>query len=84
MSLTLTDRKVKAKLLRLRDVVQITGLSQASIYRAMARGDFPRQFAVGSGSVRWDAREVHSWIRRKKEEAEAARAAPAPDAAPTS
>ncbi len=45
----------------LRTVAQKTGLSRATIYRYMARGDFPQRRKVGPGRVAWLASEITSW-----------------------
>jgi prophage regulatory protein len=45
----------------LRTVAQKTGLSRATIYRYMARGEFPQRRKVGPGRVAWLASEVMAW-----------------------
>lgn len=45
----------------LRTVAQKTGLSRATIYRYMARGEFPHRRKVGPGRVAWLASEVMAW-----------------------
>ena len=39
-----------------------TGLSRASIYRYVARGDFPCRRRIGRGRVAWVASEVNAWM----------------------
>ena len=46
------------RLLRRREVEEITGLSRSSIYRLMADGEFPRPVKVGSAAVRWRASDT--------------------------
>ena len=41
------------KLLRRRQVEEITGMSRSSIYRLMQDGQFPRPVKVGCAAVRW-------------------------------
>ena len=41
------------RMLRLPEVRRKTGLSDASIYRAMASGDFPKPARVGARAVAW-------------------------------
>lgn len=50
-------------LLRLNDVKARTGLSRASIYAAIKRGDFPHPIALGPRAVAWPASEVEQWIQ---------------------
>jgi prophage regulatory protein len=45
----------------LRTVAQKTGLSRATVYRYMARGEFPQRRKVGPGRVAWLASEVTAW-----------------------
>jgi prophage regulatory protein len=45
----------------LRTVAQKTGLSRATIYRYMARGEVPLRRKVGPGRVAWLASEVMAW-----------------------
>lgn len=52
-------------LLRLPDVRARTGLSRASIYAAIKRGDFPRPIALGTRAVAWPASEVEQWVQAR-------------------
>jgi prophage regulatory protein len=42
-----------------------TGLSRASIYRYVRRGEFPRRLRIGPGRVAWMASEVTAWIESR-------------------
>lgn len=50
------------RIMRLRDVVQLTGLSRASIYRMIRAETFPGQFKLGSNSVGFLSTEVEQWL----------------------
>ena len=50
------------RLLRLRDVERITGMSRASIYRLMQDGDFPRPVKIGSTAIKWKQSDIAAWI----------------------
>lgn len=50
------------RLLRLRQVQAITGLSRSTIYAWMGSGDFPRQVRLGARSVAWRESEILDWI----------------------
>jgi predicted DNA-binding transcriptional regulator AlpA len=58
-----------AMALRCREVVRRTGLSRATIYRLMARGEFPRQHRLSSGRVGWSEEEIEHWLRSRLNEA---------------
>ena len=49
------------RLLNLRDVMSRTSLSRTTIYRMMARAQFPASIALG-GRVAWIDEEVEDWI----------------------
>jgi prophage regulatory protein len=49
------------RLLRLRDVAYLVGMSKATIYRKIKVGEFPRPVSSGA-SVRWKESEIAGWI----------------------
>lgn len=51
------------KLLRLKEVKVMTGLSQATIYRWMNDDRFPQSIKLAASAVRWPAAEIEGWIR---------------------
>ena len=50
------------RLLRLREVEEITGLSRSTIYRMLKAGQFPQSVRVGRKAVRWRLRDINSWM----------------------
>ncbi|MCU0670974.1 MAG: AlpA family transcriptional regulator [Myxococcota bacterium] len=50
------------RLLRLPEVIERTGLSRTSIYRAMQAGEFPRAVPLYRRGVAWPESEVEGWI----------------------
>jgi prophage regulatory protein len=50
------------RLLRLRDVIAITGISRMSIYRYERSGNFPRRRRVGSNTVAWLDEDIAAWM----------------------
>lgn len=59
------------RLLRLAQVLEITGLSKAMVYRLVSQEKFPRPCKPGGIATRWVESEVRNW----REQIEAARAA---------
>ena len=55
------------RLLRRRQVEEITGMSRSSIYRQMQDGAFPRPVKVGSAAVRWRASDITAWLESRPE-----------------
>ena len=51
------------KLLRIKDVLGITGLSRSGLYEKISSGLFPRPVQLGPRSVAWIDSEIDSWIK---------------------
>lgn len=49
-------------LLRLRSVMQMTGISRTEIYRRMDAGTFPRPVQIGAQTVAWRQSDIQRWI----------------------
>lgn len=56
------------RVLRCRDVVKLTGLSRATIYRLMVGEEFPPSHRLSPGRVGWSEAEVEAWIRARMSE----------------
>lgn len=56
---------VNDRLLRRRQVEEITGLSRSSIYRLMRKGEFPSPVRVGPSAVRWKASDISAWLESR-------------------
>ena len=52
----------RPSILRLRTVLERTGLSRSTIYALMRTGEFPRQIALAPRSVGWLESDVEAWI----------------------
>jgi prophage regulatory protein len=59
---TLSD--VKVRMLRLKQVLDRTGLGKTTIYGLQKRGQFPHSVPLTSNSVRWIESEVDDWLAR--------------------
>ena len=55
-------------ILRLKDVIAMTGLSRSTIYLRMDQGKFPQQINLGSRAVGWVSSEVNEWIDERIKE----------------
>ena len=53
------------RLLRRRQVEEITGLSRSSIYRLMMDDEFPRPVKIGPAAVRWKASDLTTWLESR-------------------
>ncbi len=50
------------RLLRTKQVVELTGLSRMTIYRLEKSGAFPARRQLGSNSVAWLEEDVSAWV----------------------
>jgi prophage regulatory protein len=53
------------KILRLKDVIERTGLARSTIYLYISRGQFPRPVNIGHRAVGWLEAEVEQWLASK-------------------
>ncbi len=53
------------RLLRRRQVEEITGMGRSSIYRLMKHGDFPSSVRVGPAAVRWRESDITNWVESR-------------------
>ena len=58
--MTMQDR-----LLRRRQVEEITGMSRSTIYKMMQNGEFPRPVRIGPAAVRWRASDITAWVETR-------------------
>jgi prophage regulatory protein len=56
------------KILRLNEVIALTGLSRATIYEKQSSGEFPHSIKLGSRAVGWLGSEISDWINERIEE----------------
>lgn len=55
------------RLIKLKEVLHITGLSRSTVYRFMSAGGFPMKVELGGNSVAWVESEIEEWISEKIE-----------------
>tara|TARA_Y200000002_G_C22536775_1_gene602146 strand:+ start:216 stop:482 length:267 start_codon:yes stop_codon:yes gene_type:complete len=60
---TISPESIQPKLIKLPEVIDITGLSKTTIYRLMRNDRFPQQVPMGViKSAFWSNLEVYQWI----------------------
>ncbi|MBA6264270.1 AlpA family transcriptional regulator [Colwellia sp. Bg11-12] len=62
---TQTRDKQPSDLIRIKEVMSMTGLSRSSIYTQKNKGEFPRPIHLTSHSIAWVRSEVEQWILDK-------------------
>ncbi|WP_312549880.1 AlpA family phage regulatory protein [Massilia sp.] len=53
------------RIIRIRDVIALTGLSRSAIYAAVKAGTFPRQVKLSARSSGWVRGEVVGWMKER-------------------
>ena len=56
------------RFLRLKEVIELTGLSRSTIYKYIDEGLFPRSVPLGGRAVAWVDQEVQDWVLARIEE----------------
>lgn len=63
-------------ILRCKEVLRMVRFSRATLYRLMAKREFPQQHNLSPGTVGWSAAEVNAWIAATLGSSEEARTGP--------
>lgn len=53
------------RLITRQEVEKMTGLSRSTIYRLMARNEFPKQVRIAPRAVRWSLREILAYVKSR-------------------
>jgi prophage regulatory protein len=57
-----TSRSAPIRILRLAQVIDMTGLGKTKIYELQAQGRFPMSVRITAHSVGWVEQEVQAWL----------------------
>lgn len=55
----------RGRILRLVDVLKMTGLSRSTLYSRIANREFPHQVSLGGRAVGWIEAEVEYWLNER-------------------
>ena len=61
---TVSSATQSDRILRIKEVTEMIGLSRTTIWRMERKGEFPTRVQLGVGSVGWRASELERWIGR--------------------
>jgi prophage regulatory protein len=64
----MTQRELTMRLIRLKEVMYITGLGRSSIYRFMSEDNFPQSISLGDRAIAWEENDINEWVLNKVEE----------------
>jgi len=53
------------RIMRLKEVIEFTGLGRSTIYRFIAEGQFPKPVPLGGRAVGWLDSEIEDWLMDK-------------------
>lgn len=56
------------RLIKLKDVMNNTGLARSTIYKYISEGVFPKPVSLGERAVAWVESEIEDWIQEKIEQ----------------
>jgi prophage regulatory protein len=51
------------RILRIKTVLQVTGLTRSTLYRKVQRGEFPKQIKLSERCAGWRQSAVDAWMR---------------------
>ncbi|WP_201745005.1 helix-turn-helix transcriptional regulator [Aidingimonas lacisalsi] len=55
------------KLIRIKDVMDRTGLARSTVYKYINEGKFPKPIKLGTRAVAWVEDEIDTWIQESIE-----------------
>ena len=67
MAVVFQPQKSQIRILRVRAVMALVGLSLSSIYRLKATGDFPKPVKLGRQAVGWRSDVIQEWLAGRPE-----------------
>lgn len=53
------------RIIRAKEIQELTGLSRTTLWRLENKGKFPRRVSLGANSVGWQYQEVINWISKR-------------------
>ena len=53
------------RLIRLKEVINLTGLGRSSIYKFMSENKFPQSISLGERAIAWQEGKIEEWLQDK-------------------
>ena len=53
------------RLIRLKELIKIIGLSRSTVYKLLSEGKFPKRIKLTQKTVVWRLSEIQTWIDEK-------------------
>jgi len=54
------------RILRIKDVIKITAMSNSTIYELIKSNDFPRPKRIGKRAVGWLENDIQNWVETRR------------------
>lgn len=54
------------RVLRFPEVITVTGFKRSTIYKKIARGQFPAPFGIGDRAVGWRRSTIEKWLEERE------------------
>lgn len=61
----MSNQQISRRMLRLPEVILITGIKRACIYKLMKKDEFPKQKRLTAGAVGWESTEIENWLETR-------------------
>lgn len=58
-----TVAEIFDRIIRIKTVLEVTGLSRSTLYRKMAAGSFPKRVRISDRCTGWRQSAVNEWMR---------------------
>jgi len=62
-SLVIKDKNLPTRIIRVNEVMHLTGWSRVTIYRRVKNGDFVSPLQIGQSSIGWYAHEIEEYLK---------------------
>ncbi len=59
------EQRSPMKVLKLKDVVTLTGISKVTLWRLEQKGEFPQKISLSPNRVGWVESEVLNWVNSR-------------------
>jgi prophage regulatory protein len=53
---------IEDRLMRIPEVLEVTGLSRATVYKLVAQGDFPKKVKISTRAVGFRASDIQAFV----------------------
>lgn len=63
-----TEQTPADRLIKIREVLQICGLSRSALYASIKKSEFPAQVKLSKRSSAWVLNEVVAWVQARTKE----------------